>query len=371
MIDCTTWKVTQKANCLRFVECSLINTARSVYNIDMNIVPIFVPHEGCRTRCTFCNEYSATGVRKLPDKEGVLSTVKRYRGYFRDPEETELAFYGGTFTGTGRQQVYLDVAEELVQKGLIKGIRFSTSPEQISEEMIAILKSTSISFIELGVQSFDDDLLKDCRRNHGSREVYEAANRLRSSGIDFGIHLMTGLPGDSEEKDIYSTKEAIRVGASSVRIHPLVVLKGSLLEYEYLHGRFAPQGLQESIEIIWKMYLLILLADVKVSRMGICIYGEQIENVVAGPFHPAFGELVRDRLMLEVIRRCSKDIDRHALKLDRKYKKWFTGHKRAVLERASGEGIMIDFCDDGVDIDIPFYMKLIGEEILGEAYAKT
>jgi len=371
MIDCTTWKVTQKAHCLRFVEGSLINRACSVYNIDMNIVPIFVPHEGCRTRCTFCNEYSATGVRKLPDMEEVLSTVKRYRGYFRNPDETELAFYGGTFTGTGQQQVYLDVAEELVQKGLIKGIRFSTSPEQISEEMIGLLNSTSISFVELGVQSFDDDLLKSCRRNHGSREVYEAADRLRSNGIAFGIHLMTGLPGDTEEKDIYSTLEAIRVGASSVRIHPLVVLKGSLLEGEYLHRRFAPQGLEESIEIVWKMYLLLLLADVKVSRVGICIYGKQIENVVAGPFHPAFGELVRDRLMLEVIRRCCKGRDRYALELDRKYRRWFTGHKKAVLESASGEGISIGFCDDGEDIDIPLYMKLIGEEILGEAYAKT
>ncbi|HCO70408.1 elongator complex protein 3 [Mesotoga sp.] len=371
MLDFTTWKVTQKARCLRFVEGSLINLASSVYNINMNIVPIFVPHEGCRTRCTFCNEYSTTGVRKLPDREEVLSTVKRYQGYFRNPEETELAFYGGTFTGTGRQQVYLDVAEELVQKGLVKGIRFSTSPEQISEEMIAMLRSTSISFVELGVQSFDDDLLRNCCRNHGSREVYEAANRLRSSGIDFGIHLMTGLPGDTEEKDIYSTEEAIRLGASSVRIHPLVVLKGSFLEDEYLHGRFVPQGLEGSIEIVWKMYLLLVLAGVKVNRMGICIYGKQIENVVAGPFHPAFGELVRDRLMLEVIRRYCKGRDRYALKLDRKYQRWFTGHKKSVLERASGEGISIDFGDDGEDIDIPLYMKLIGEGILGEAYAET
>jgi len=337
----------------------------------MNIIPIFVPHEGCRTRCTFCNENSATGVSRLPDEAEVHETVERYLSFFRDPHKAELAFYGGTFSGEGRQQMYLEIADRLFKKGIIGGIRFSTSPGLLTEETINRMRSYPITFVELGVQSFDNDVLRGCHRDHGTNEIYEAARLLRKNGIDYGIHLMTGLSGDCEAKDMFSTKEAIRVGASCVRLHPVVVLKGSILEEEYHLGGFTPKGIEESLEILWKMYLLLLLSEVKVSRVGICLYGRQVANVVAGPFHPALGELVRDRLMFEILREFCVQNNRRSLCLDRSNSKWFTGHNKGILARAFREGISISFVENGEDIDLPFYMKSIGERILGGVYAQA
>ncbi|MBN2219509.1 MAG: radical SAM protein [Kosmotogaceae bacterium] len=371
MIHSTTCKVTGKAFRLRFVEVSLLNSAQSVYNTSMNIIPIFVPHEGCRTRCIFCNEYSATGVTRVPNKKEIVSTVEKYLSFFRHPEDVELAFYGGTFTGFGNQRKYLEVAAELFESGLIKGIRFSTSPGLISKRLVEYLKPYPVNFIELGVQSFDDTVLEKSNRDHNSIDVYEAAHLLNSNGISFGIHLMTGLPEDSESKDIHSTREAIRVGASSVRLHPLVILKGSPLENEYNCGRFSPLNLQESVEILWKMYLLLSTSNVKINRIGICLYGKQIDNVVAGPFHPAIGELVRDRLFFEIVRVFSREMKRYELKLHDKFKPLFTGHKRGIIEEARKEGILIDFAHNGEEIDVSLYMRQIKERALEGVYAEA
>ncbi|AFK06182.1 histone acetyltransferase [Mesotoga prima MesG1.Ag.4.2] len=371
MIHSTICKVTQKAFRLRFVEVSLLNSAQSVYNTSMNIIPIFVPHEGCRTRCIFCNEYSATGVTGVPDEKEIVSTVEKYLSFFRHPEDVELAFYGGTFTGFGNQQKYLEVATEFFKAGQIKGIRFSTSPGLISERLVEYLKPYPVNFIELGVQSFDDTVLEKSNRDHNTSDVYKATHLLNSNGIKFGIHLMTGLPEDSESKDIHSTREAIRVGASSVRLHPLVILKGSLLENEYKLRRFSPLDLQESIEILWKMYLLLSTSNVKINRIGICLYGKQIDNVVAGPFHPAIGELVRDRLFLEIVRAFSGEMKRNELRLHNKFKPFFTGHKKGIVEEARKEGILIDFAHDGEEIDVSLYMRRIKERVLEGVYAEA
>ncbi len=337
----------------------------------MNIIPVFLPHEGCESHCTFCNEYSATGLKKLPVREEILSTVQRYLSYFVDKNNVELAFYGGTFTGSKRQKIYLDIGLELFERKVIKGIRFSTSPGQFNREKALLLRNYPISLVELGVQSFDPLVLKLSNRDHGVKEIYSATKVLKDFSIPFGLHLMTGLPGDNHAKDLISSLEAVRTGAVSVRLHPLVILKDSLLAQDFVRGLFSPPGLEESLEILWKMYLIINGAGVVVNRIGVCLYGNEIKNVVAGPYHPALGELVRNRLMLEVLREHHRLGGSDHIALDKSHKGDFTGHRRYVIVTASNEGIIVQFRENGLRLDVESYLNSIRERLLGGIYAQT
>jgi histone acetyltransferase (RNA polymerase elongator complex component) len=337
----------------------------------MNIIPIFLPHGGCKTRCTFCNEYVATGQYLLPGRDEIISTVKRYLSYFKNKEDVQLAFYGGTFAGISNMKDFLLITRELYNSGMIKGFRVSTSPASITSETVRQLAEYPLTFVEMGVQSFNRNVLKACNRDHSLEKIYESAHILREFRVPFGVHLMTGLPEDSEVEDLFSAIETVRIGAVTARIHPLVILKGSALEESFNRGLFIPPSLDASVEILWKMFLLLEGGGVKVSRIGICLYGEQIEEVVAGPYHPALGELVRNRIMLEVIRRFAETEGESNLVLHNSHKKDFVGHRRYIVNLASQEGLAIEFSRSGKLVDIGYYDRLIREKLLREVVCSS
>jgi len=338
----------------------------------MNIIPIFLPHAGCKRRCVFCNEYSATGLRRVPTRDEIFHEVDRYLAYFADRENVELAFYGGTFTGLpeGLMHDYLDLAMEIINSGKAKAIRFSTSPEEITQRKVEILADYPVSLIEIGAQSFDEGVLRLANRPHEVMEIYTACELLKEAKIPFGIHLMTGLPGDSEEKDIRSAVEVVKLKASTCRIHPTVVLKNSTLESMYHEGKYKPQELEEALNILWKMYVIISLGGVKINRIGICLYGDEVNNVVAGPYHPAMGELVKNRVALEILRVLKRRRgDKIILKVDEGTKQFFTGHKKCVLNRAKEEGMEVIFeRASAPELNLRELMKTVLVESLDELF---
>ena len=109
-------------------------------------IPIFVPHLGCPHTCVFCNQHAISGTSSFRSEdvvsriEEVLSTV--------DPlnTECEIAFFGGSFTGIDKELMLycLNTAEEYVRKGIVSGIRMSTRPDYISEEIVGILKNYTV-----------------------------------------------------------------------------------------------------------------------------------------------------------------------------------------------------------------------------------
>lgn len=336
----------------------------------MNIIPIFLPHAGCRTRCTFCNEFSATGIIEKPDSEKVIAEVNRYRNYFRDKENVEMAFYGGTFTGLPLEQMafYLEIAKGFYNSGLIKGIRFSTAPDEITVEKMELIADYPVKLIELGVQSFNEDVLKLARRSHGTEEIYRGVELIKKAGIPFGIHLMTGLPGDTPEYDIASALKTVELGAAMARIHPAVILKGSLLEEEFLLGNYKPQTIEEALDILWKIYVILYRGEITINRIGICLYGDEINNVVSGPYHPAIGDLVKSRVALEILTSLNKRSGFSGkVDIPMNLKQFFTGYKRCVIEGATSRGIRVRFADNGNFIDIDKEIRDLATFVSGGA----
>ncbi len=333
----------------------------------MNIIPIFLPYAGCKCRCVFCNEIEATGQKKPYSHEEIVRNVLTYRQYFRDKTNVELAFYGGSFLNLPEKVLknYYRTIQYLINEGLISSIRFSTSPESITKEKIELIKGFPVSLIELGAQSFFDDVLVKANRPHNVSEIYNAIKIFKENEIDYGIHLMTGLPGDSQEKAIFSAMKTAELNPKMCRIHPTLVLENTTLETMYREGIYKPQTLENAVETVMYMYIILVSNEIVVNRLGLCLYDEQIKSVVAGPFHESFGELVKTRLSIEIARSFidMRDTVNLVINANNNEKQFFTGYKRLVKNWLKKEGISVYYSPNGYSIDIMETIRSLYDKI--------
>ncbi|MBS4012356.1 MAG: radical SAM protein [Bacteroidetes bacterium] len=261
-------------------------------------IPVFLANEACPNKCVFCNQYAVASLDKIPLPNELPALFDKHFQTFKNVDSNiEVAFFGGNFTGISLelQKKYLEVAAKYLDMGKIHGIRISTRPDFIDSDKLMFLKSMGVSAIELGTQSMDENVLNVCRRNHTAQDSINAAKLIKDFGFELGMQMMTGLPKDTEEQSINTAKEIIRLGAETTRIYPCLVVKGTELENMYKRGEYKPQTLDEAIRLTAKLVDLFEDAKVNVLRVGLhpsegFIRGEEL---VDGPFHPAFGELVR------------------------------------------------------------------------------
>ncbi|MBQ0111205.1 MAG: radical SAM protein [Oscillospiraceae bacterium] len=251
-------------------------------------ISIFVPHEGCKMRCTFCNQNAITGVVTASDIEESVNKAS-------DPV-AEIAFFGGSFTLIEREYMLrlLDCAKEQIDKGKASAIRMSTRPDGINDEILTLLKNYPISVIELGCQSMDDDVLAANRRGHNARCVKDACALIKRYGFGLGLQMMTGLYKSTPQKDLFTADEIVKLSPDCVRIYPAVVIENTELEFLYKRGEYRPQTVEEAVELAATVYEKFLSENINVIRVGL----HTVEDFVAGPYHPAFGEMVQSKMML-------------------------------------------------------------------------
>ncbi|MDA8126873.1 MAG: radical SAM protein [Deltaproteobacteria bacterium] len=270
------------------------------------IIPFFIMNRGCPHRCLFCNEKLTAGNR--PDRieaqafhqtvQASLASKRRRRG------PVQIAFYGGTFTGMSNVEQFrlLDLAAPYLASGEVEGIRISTRPDEIDREGIALLKARGVRTVELGAQSLDDAVLLRSGRGHGAADTLRAIALLQAEGLETGLHLMAGLPGDSRAQFLQTIEKTIALRPATVRLHPTVVLADTPLAAEYRAERYRPLSLDEAVDWCREALRKLTGAGIPVIRLGLQTTAE-LETpgaVVAGPFHPAFGSLVEAALFLEM-----------------------------------------------------------------------
>lgn len=267
-------------------------------------IPIFVPHRGCPFDCVFCNQKRITGsVREVTPAE-VRETVSKYlKTLPKENRVIEAAFFGGSFTGIPleEQSLLLEAAYEFKRRGLIDGIRLSTRPDYISEEILDNLMRFEVTTIELGVQSMDDSVLKASNRGHAREDVIKAVSLIRQYPFTLGLQMMTGLPSDTEDRSLKTAEEIIALKPDIVRIYPTLTIKDTYLEKLYLSGKYIPQTLDEAVELAKKLLLKFEENGIKVIRIGLQSTDEICENgsVVAGPVHSSFRELVESSIFYD------------------------------------------------------------------------
>ncbi|MBE6740982.1 MAG: radical SAM protein [Ruminococcaceae bacterium] len=266
-------------------------------------ISIFVPHLGCPQQCSFCNQKTITGKEKQPTPEDVKNAVEtalKRKGF-----EYEIAFFGGSFTAIDREYMksLLEAAGEYVKNGRVSGIRISTRPDFIDEEILGVLKEYGVTSIELGAQSMDDEVLKANLRGHSAEDVENASRLIKEQGFELGLQMMTGLYKDTDEKAIQTAKKLIALKPATVRIYPTVVLKNTYLAELFEKEIYKPQTVDDAAQLCTKLLPLFEEADIKVIRLGLHASDDIKKNMVAGAYHEAFGEIVQSRIMLNKILR--------------------------------------------------------------------
>ena len=271
-------------------------------------ISIFVPHIGCPHRCSFCNQNTITGENFAPKSDDVKKAVELAAAHSNyNPQNTELAFFGGSFTAIPKDYMteLLDAGYEFVKNGTVSGIRISTRPDAITPEILDILKARGVTAIELGCQSLDDEVLKLNHRGHTAADVKKASALIKQYGFSLGLQMMTGLLGDTEELSLQTAEKIISFGADTVRIYPTLLLKGTYLYSLYKKGEYEPQSLEQAVELVAKLLLLFEAAGVNVIRVG--LHSVENDGFVSGPWHPAFGELCKSRVLLKKVLKIIND----------------------------------------------------------------
>lgn len=269
------------------------------------IIPIFIPHLGCPNDCVFCNQRKITARTEAPSLDDVRSTIEEWLTTLGDAEEVEVAFYGGSFTGLDidEQSAYLSVADEYLKEGKITGIHLSTRPDYIDKEILGNLKKYHVSTIEIGVQSFDDNVLKASNRGHTSEAVYKACDLIKEYEFRLGIQLMIGLPGDTLETSIFSAKEAAKIKPELARLYPTIVLDDTRLLEMYKDGSYEALSREEAVHRTAEMYKILDAAGIYIMRVGLKstdIIGDG-GAINGGTYHPAFRQLVEGEIIKEKI----------------------------------------------------------------------
>ncbi|AAD36179.1 radical SAM protein [Thermotoga maritima MSB8] len=263
----------------------------------MKIIPVFLPYAGCKKRCVFCDQIKATGQAKVPSLDDIARIIEEYS---RTSNEYELGFYGGTFTGLSEEKMeeYLRFVKRFP---VVKSVRVSTRPDEINERKLKILKKYGVNVIEIGVQSFLDEVLERSKRGYTSEEAEGACKLIKKNGFVLSVHLMVGLPGSDRRGEILSALRTVECGADMVRIHPTLVFEGTELHRMMEEGEYTPLNVEEAVDVCSDLVCIFEGWGTKVIRIGYHVPVELRKYVVAGPIDPSLGDRVRRTTMKKVI----------------------------------------------------------------------
>lgn len=274
------------------------------------IIPVFVPHLGCPNDCVFCNQRSISGQTKKMTREEAKKIIDNFLKNIKEPDsKKEIAFFGGSFTAIDEkeQEDLLSLAYEYVKNGDVDSIRISTRPDYIDKKILKRLKKYKVKTIELGVQSTNDYILKRSNRGHTFKDVVKASKLIRRHGFILGHQMMVGLPESNRIDEINTAKALIKLKPKMVRIYPVLVIKGTELEKEYNEGIYEPLTVVQAVETCKQLVRMFTDKGIDVIRVGlqnteeITNPGEAKSEVVAGPFHPAFRQLVESELWYDAV----------------------------------------------------------------------
>ncbi len=308
------------------------------------IFPVFLPFQGCPGRCTYCSQHLQTGhgrqslSARLNDLAAALEARKREK---RPP--IGLGFFGGTFTAIPREWMrrFLELGAAYKQQGVISHIRCSTRPDALTRDMLADLARAGLDMIELGIQSFDQNILDQARRHYDRTTALTACVQVQQTGLELGLQMLPGLPGHTRSTWEEDIRECCRIQPDLIRLYPCLVVEGTVLAAWFRQGRYQPLEQEEALtQLTWAVKRL-WARDIPVIRMGLTPEPQLLDKVVAGPWHPSLGNMVRSRLLATLLEEQVRRLGRrpHMLTVPQAYSGELWGYRKANLPRLEAVGI--------------------------------
>lgn len=213
--------------------------------------------------CTYCNNASFTpafGRASSSVKQQLLEAKRFYDGKYAD---MKYVAYFQSFTNT---YASVDRLRELYEEALavddVVGLVISTRPDCLSDDVIELLQSFNEKhkvIVEIGVETAHDRTLQLINRCHSWQCAQDAINRVAGAGLPVGVHLILGLPGESED-DMKATVEAIsKMPVATIKFHQLQVLRGTRLaqQWESAEVRLLDWSPQDYAEVCRQLISLL------------------------------------------------------------------------------------------------------------------
>ena len=308
----------------------------------------FIPHLGCPYRCIFCDQNNISGEDDIIKPDEVRKTCDEFLP--ADGKGTEIAFFGGSFTAIPREQMvsFLEAAYPFVRDGRAEGIRLSTRPDCIDDEVLSVLKRYGVTSIELGAQSMDDHVLKVNGRGHTSDDVRKASELICEYGFSLGLQMMVGMYGaeDPEKDALYTAKEFMKLSPDTVRIYPTIVVNDTVLASLWRSGRYIPLDVEDAVRISAKLITKFREAGINVIRVGLHSEESLQKQALAGPFHPAFGEMCESRIIREQIDNAIGDRKDIIIRCNPKLVSQVIGQKKSNISYLSEKGVHVSIVQD-------------------------
>jgi histone acetyltransferase (RNA polymerase elongator complex component) len=267
------------------------------------IVPVFIPFQGCPHRCIYCDQEKITSeTARNVDRSTVKALLDRSlrTPSFNAATKREVAFYGGTFTRLPRAKMFelLEAVAPYLSEDMFQSVRLSTRPDALDDERLLLLRRFRVETVELGVQSMDEEVLRLSRRGHGAEDTVRSVYLLRRHGFKVGVQLMPGLPGDSAEKWRATVDKVIDLRPDMIRLYPTVVIEGTELARRHRSGEYQAWDLEKALQICTESVLKFEGSGIPVIRIGLMSSPSlrRPGHVLAGPWHEAFGHMVRSEV---------------------------------------------------------------------------
>lgn len=321
-------------------------------------ISIFVPHNGCPHECSFCNQRGITGQSRQPNSQDVVSAIEVSLNNTKHKKihKRELAFFGGSFTAIDKEYMImlLEAVSPYIKSGQIQGIRVSTRPDAIDNDILNLLKYYGVTAIELGAQSMIDSVLEKNNRGHSSDDVRDASKLIKDSGFELGLQMMVGLYGSNYEGDLYTCDEFIRLKPETVRIYPTVIMKGTKLAKVYCDGQYIPMDFESTVNLCAVLLDKFETNEINVIRLGLHSSESLKRDIIVGVWHPAFREICESKRFLskfidkiEELSFKSKDV---LVRINDKDVSKFIGQKKCNLRKINDMGYNIKLvCDEKMD----------------------
>ena len=319
-------------------------------------ISVFIPHIGCPHKCSFCDQRCISGEVKAPTAAEVTRLLEGQAEHLREREtRAEIAFFGGSFTAVPREYMVslLAAAKSAVERfpEVYSGIRCSTRPDCIDEDIIHTLQHYGMTAIELGAQSMDDGVLSLNDRGHSAEDVRRASALIKAAGIELGLQMMTGLYGDSEKAVLHTMREFIKLAPKTVRVYPTVILRGTRLGELYQRGEFTSFDFEQTVEFCAALLREFTKSGISVIRMGLHASADVESAMLGGVYHPAFREIVESRLMLDELRERLEGLPKgeYTVYTSKRNISKATGQRRCNIERLKALGYSIKIAEQQCD----------------------
>ncbi len=330
---------------------------------------IFVPHEGCPNQCSFCDQKKISGTQNPPSPLEVISLCDKFLPYDKEEGKSyEIAFFGGSFTAINHDYMValLEAAYPFVKSGRASGIRVSTRPDAINDEILSVLKQYGVTAIELGAQSMQNDVLKMNLRGHTVQDVFDAGNMIKKWRFSLGLQMMPGLYGQKDYMSyaIDTAEKFIAIKPDTVRIYPTITLKDTLLEKLYQKGIYTPPTLDEMVKICAVLVKMFNDNNIRIIKLGLHADSGIEKNMIAGPYHPAINELVHSYIMLQEFKTelLKREKGNYIIYVNPHKHSQAVGQKKSNIKQLSALGYNVIVKDDNSLCDNKVKIILEGEK---------